>query len=86
MSESHVSPFMLCQAYGYLKPGFEGSADQDPEQFLIELFDQLGEEHYTIAALAASKGEASQVTSEQAALVERLYQGTKGNKVRLHKQ
>lgn len=86
VTESYVSPFMLCQAYGYLKPGFEGSKEQDPEQFLSELLDQLREEHHTTAALAASIGEGSEVTSQQESVVESLYQGTTGLKVRFQRQ
>ena len=81
---SHVSPFMLCQAFGYLKPGFEGSEDQDPEEFLCDFFNQLREEHDTAVALAMSKGEDTDQTAQQGAFVESIYEGVKGTRVRIH--
>ncbi|KAI9873367.1 MAG: Ubiquitin carboxyl-terminal hydrolase 21, partial [Pleopsidium flavum] len=53
--KTHVSPLFCTQAYARLYPGFDGSLQQDPAEFLRQILERLSKEDRATGYLSSSE-------------------------------
>ncbi len=61
---AHVSPLFCTQAYARIYPGFDGSLQQDPAEFLSQVLERLSKEERATTYLASNEKSVVESTME----------------------
>ena len=78
-----ASPLLFAQAYGHFRGGYDGSAEQDPDDFVDDLLTRLQNEHDYMEAMKEGNSKDSKASRRRESVVETLFEGKTATRVRL---